>query len=297
MGRDPVQVVQAPLPRRHRRMVCGGERGPGRSSRRVSRHRVQPSRVLRSGAAPAGTHGPGGRAAGIPAVPAVTSSSSWEARQAGGAQLSPSVRAGRAAAGRLSAAATPARRRSRRGPRTPAPASGGGTTVAPPLGFRGSPALPVPGCLVALGGAAGPGLLLLLPHPGSHRETGRPRPSSFEQHGEQAASSDCGDSPAARASCRRSSAVLSEKAGISPRAGARSSAAHATSPGRRGPGRTPAAGHGGRCGSPDSPLRCPPRADRFPSYGSSAGSALPYQSPPIFTRGRRGSSPVDAASS
>ena len=57
----------------------------------------------------------------------------------------------------------------------------------------------------------------------------------------------------------------------------------AVAPGGAGPGNNPRRRSRRSPRTPPPPLCSPPRPDGFPSYGFSAGSALPYQSPPIFT--------------
>ena len=189
MGRDPVQVVQAPLPQRHPGMlVSGDDRGrdevpagqppPGPSLQGLAvRHR--PRQECR---------GPGSMAAGSRAgirVPAVTPRPHREAPagwwSVAGRRAS---RAGRADPGRPARGGGGARRRSRHGPGTPAPASAG-EPLSPRRPLRGPPAVPVPGRLVALGGLAGTALFLLLPHLGRPLRNGGDPAEEPQQHGQQ----------------------------------------------------------------------------------------------------------------
>ena len=229
-----------------------------------------------------------GPRAGIRSASGHSSSSLGKRQQAGGAQLV-AERPGRGGPprdGLLAAAAAlgvdrVAGRDACSGQRREPP--------SPRRRFRGPPAVPVPGCWSALGALAGPGLLLLLPHPGGPPRNGSGPAEQLQQHGQQV-TIGLRRQPGG-AGLRSFSAVLSEKAGISPSGGQPVPAQGV--PCRRVGGSWKNTCRRSRRSSRIThvSLCCPPRPDGLPSYGFSTGSALPYQSPPILTPRSRGSSP------
>ena len=269
-GCDPVQVVQrAAAAAVICACSCAVITGAGMKSRRVSRHwcPALPGRPVRH--RPRQERTQAGQAAWPgSAAPAVT------ARPPRGAPAGWCGAAGRpgepGGAGRCGTACSRRRRRSAsRASRAwaPAPASARGRrprAACPPAPAAAGGAVPVAGGLVALGGLAGAALLLLLAHLGRPLRDRDQAAEQLQQHGQQLGVG-LGRQPACTGLAQQVlGGLVGERGDLALGRQPVPAQRRAIRTGRRGPGRTPAAGRGGRARMTHLPLCCPPRSDGFP---------------------------------